>query len=253
MAVARTELHSVADTAPGVTVPLLRVDPDLGAGLDRHSLATALQEVRVPIARIDAGPWRPPPADSSSAFGLLIVDGLVVCETAYADNVSGELLGPGDLFRPWQLAEDSLIAPRTSWFVACHTSVAVIDGAAMAALAGWPSIVAELFARTVRRARALSMLRAIGQVRRLEHRMLLHLWWAAERLGRVTPAGLVVRLPLTHERLAAVVGAHRPSLTSALLKLERSGYVVRRGDEIVLTPPAREAARELAGRLDDVA
>ena len=46
----------------------------------------------------------------------------------------------------------------------------------------------------------------------------------------MTPDGIVVPLPLGHQRLADLVGAHRPSVTTALGELGRDGAISRRQD-----------------------
>ena len=46
----------------------------------------------------------------------------------------------------------------------------------------------------------------------------------------MTPTGIVVPLPLGHQRLADLVGAHRPSVTTALGELSRGGSISRRDD-----------------------
>jgi hypothetical protein len=54
----------------------------------------------------------------------------------------------------------------------------------------------------------------------------------------------VVPLPLGHQRLADLVGAHRPSVTTALGELTRAGSISRREDGHWL--PARRAAGRAA-------
>lgn len=235
-------------------MPLLTLDPDLAGGLEGDRLQDATAALQVRVAGLGRGLWRPPLEASQGALGLLILDGVVVRETRCGVNCSAELLGSGDVIRPWQGEEDSLIDPEAEWYVADDTRVAVLDESLGVELARWPSVAAEVFGRSLRRVRALSVQRAIAQVRRLDQRTLLYLWHVGERFGRVTAAGIVVRLPLTHERLATLVGAHRPSLTSALSKLERSRLLVRDSEhELVLTPEARGVARELAGRIESLA
>ena len=83
----------------------------------------------------------------------------------------------------------------------------------------------------------------------VDDRLLLTLWHLAERWGRVTPTGIVVPLPLGHQRLADLVGAHRPSVTTALGELARAGSISRRDDGNWLlhgAPP--EQLRRRAGR-----
>jgi CRP-like cAMP-binding protein len=138
--------------------------------------------------------------------------------------------------------------------VAEHAELALLDEGLASALGPWPTVASAIVARSVRRARGLSLQRSFAQLRRMDERTLLWLWHVAERFGRVTQAGIAVRLPLTHERLAALVGAHRPSLTSALIGLEQSGLIIRDEDHhYVLTAAAAEAVDALTGRAAPVA
>jgi CRP/FNR family transcriptional regulator, cyclic AMP receptor protein len=105
----------------------------------------------------------------------------------------------------------------------------------------------------VRRSRALSLQLALGQVPRIEGRLLLLFWRLAERWGRVTPEGIVVPLRLTHETLAALVAARRPSVTSALGRLAESGLVERRENGWVLQRDAEEHLTEFLAARDGAA
>ncbi|MFL5795732.1 MAG: helix-turn-helix domain-containing protein, partial [Actinomycetota bacterium] len=93
---------------------------------------------------------------------------------------------------------------------------------------------------------------AIAYHQRVDDRLLLMLWHLAERWGRVHPDGVVVPLPLNHQRLADLVGAHRPSVTTAMGELTRSGAVSRRDDgDWVLhgAPPEKLRHHRLAAAL----
>jgi DNA-binding transcriptional ArsR family regulator len=52
----------------------------------------------------------------------------------------------------------------------------------------------------------------------------------ADRWGKVTPEGVHVPLKLTHQLLGRVIGAQRPSVTTALKQLMEDGLVSRRED-----------------------
>jgi hypothetical protein len=225
---------------------LLALDRDLAHGLDEDEAERAEQAVTVHVARLAAGDWQPRLTAGAGVIGLVVVDGLIVREVACAGAASAELLGPGDVLRPGDGDGDSLVSPDATWFVPEAARVAALDARVMGALCEWPSVLGELFGRAVRRAQMQALLRSTSQLRRLDHRTLIYLWHAAERFGRVTPHGLCVRLPLTHERLAALVGAHRPSFTTSVRKLERSGLLVREDDyEFVLTGDAGAVVGEL--------
>jgi len=55
----------------------------------------------------------------------------------------------------------------------------------------------------------------------------------------VHPDGIVVPLPLGHQRLADLVGAHRPSVTTAMGSLVRAAKISRRenGDWVLHGAP----------------
>jgi CRP-like cAMP-binding protein len=92
----------------------------------------------------------------------------------------------------------------------------------------WPQLGVELFNRGTRRAHHLAVALAISHHQRVDDRLLLTLWHLAERWGRVHTDGVVVPLPLSHQRLADLVGAHRPSVTTAMGELRRSEAISRR-------------------------
>ena len=87
----------------------------------------------------------------------------------------------------------------------------------------WPL----LLERCAARARRLAVLQTISQLNRVDRRVLTVLWHLAERWGRVTPNGVVLPLALSHRMLGQLVGARRPTVSTALAELVRSGEVAR--------------------------
>ena len=135
-----------------------------------------------------------------------------------------ELLGPGDVLRPWHWDEDgSHVHAEVGWVVLEDTELAVLDHGLVQRINPWPQLGVELFARGTRRAHNLAVVLAIAHHQRTDERLLLTLWHLAERWGRVRPEGIVVVLPLSHQRLADLIGAHRPSVTTAMGELVRAG------------------------------
>ena len=60
-----------------------------------------------------------------------------------ADHVSAELLGPGDLLRPWQTPSNSSLLPvDVLWSVLSPSAFAVLDRRFAAELARWPEVTA---------------------------------------------------------------------------------------------------------------
>lgn len=70
----------------------------------------------------------------------------------------------------------------------------------------------------------------IGHLRRVDDRLHRLLWHFAFRWGHVDREGVVVPIHFTHQMLAKLVGAERPSVTRALGHLSETGLVTRRQD-----------------------
>ena len=87
-----------------------------------------------------------------------------------------------------------------------------------------------LVGRAVQRSFELATKQATSHLTRVDARLELLFWGLADRWGRVGPDGVVLELPLTHQVLGRLVGAQRPSVTTALSDLARRGILERRGD-----------------------
>jgi hypothetical protein len=83
--------------------PLLELDPDLGRLLSDGRSREAHAELGVRLSHVRRGPWDAAPlaAAHPENIGLLVVDGVLAREVLIADTVSAELLGAGDVVRPW--------------------------------------------------------------------------------------------------------------------------------------------------------
>jgi hypothetical protein len=78
--------------------------------------------------------------------------------------------------------------------------------------------------------------------------MLVLLWVLAERWGRVSRDGVRVPVGLPHRMLATLVGARRPSVTTALAGLAREGLIERTAEGWLLHgDPDEVLARRLEG------
>jgi CRP-like cAMP-binding protein len=161
----------------------------------------------------------------------MLADGLLTREVDVMGRRCSELLGPGDVDAAVELGRGGLPRPgEVGWKVLEPTRLAVLDANAIARIAPWPPLGVELFSRGIRRAHTLAVALAIAHHQRVDERLLLTLWHLAERWGRVHSDGIVVPLPLSHQRLADLVGAHRPSVTTAMGELVRAERVSRRDD-----------------------
>src|SRR5262249_31512820 len=88
---------------------------------------------------------------------------------------------------------------------------------------------------------------SIHSLKRVDTRLLAFFWHLADRFGKVTADGVLIPLPLTHRQLALLVGAQRPSVTSALGALAERELLRRDepGSGLLSLPPDRpeEVAR----------
>jgi CRP/FNR family transcriptional regulator, cyclic AMP receptor protein len=230
--------------APGV-ISLIDADPDLGDLLDEQDAERARREALARVKRLSPGEWDAPAAHEQAEHhrGFLIVDGLLSRTVDVLGRHCVELLGHGDVMRPWQWDEaGSHVRAEIGWQVLEPTRLAVLDHQLVLRIVPWPQLGLELFNRGTRRAHHLAVALAIAHHQRVGDRLLLTLWHLAERWGRVHPDGIVVPLPLGHQRLADLVGAQRQSVTTAMGQLTRDGSVSRRdnGDWVLHGDPPEQ-------------
>jgi CRP/FNR family cyclic AMP-dependent transcriptional regulator len=186
------------------------------------------------VLRLRRGTWRGGelgPANQGHV-GLLVVDGAITREVVLADSISTELLGPGDLIRPWSPTQMMpLLRQRVRWQVLAETRLAVLNRAFGAALSRYPEVTSTLLDRLNGRAERLATSKAIAQLNSVDRRLLALFWHLAEDWGRMTSEGIVIPLTLSHRLLGELVGARRPTVSSALAALSRDGKLIRRSDD----------------------
>jgi hypothetical protein len=214
-------------------IPLLEADPDLGRLLPPDRAGEALQTLTARRHAVPAGPWADPRLERapSDHLGLLLLDGLVAYETAMEDTVSTHLLGPGDIVRPWQTADPGrLLLAQRRWTVLAPAEMAVLDARLGASMCRFPEVQAMIVDRLAEQMQRMAVAQAIGRLTGVDRRLLALFWHLAERWGRVAPQGVQVPLTLAHGVLADLVGARRPTVSTALGKLAASGELLRLTD-----------------------
>jgi hypothetical protein len=216
-----------APTPQGRLIPLPEADPDLVRGIPAGELRDLGAAVGVRSVRITPGPWNL--SDADGHVGLLVLSGVLTRELLLETRASAQLYGPGDVIEPW-VDLDSMVPVRTRWTATEHARVGILDVRFIAAQRRWPLLGVRLQARLAEQAHRLAVQQAIAVVGRVELRLLGMLWLLADRWGKVSPAGIVLPLRLTHEALGRLVGAQRPTVTLALGALEREGMLARRSD-----------------------
>lgn len=185
---------------PGHIRSLLELDPDLGRMLSGERRASALPVLRVSVHQRVRGPW---PMKSvlrervTPHLGVLILDGVIASDILLEDVTSTELLGPGDILRPWPREDaERLLCDQAQWMVLADCRVALLDQRLTAALSQYPEIYAVLLERMDTRARRFATTQAIAQLNRVDRRLLAQLVSPAVRTRALTPR-------LTHRRALA--------------------------------------------------
>jgi CRP/FNR family transcriptional regulator, cyclic AMP receptor protein len=229
----------------GSVISIVDADPDLADLLSAAEVERARREALTRVQRLSPGEWDAAAAQKPAEHyrGFLIVDGLLSRTVEVLGKRCVELVGHGDVMRPWRWDDDgSHVRAEIGWVVLEETQLAVLDHELVLRIVPWPQLGLELFNRGTRRAHHLAVALAIAHHQRVDDRLLLTLWHLAERWGRVHPDGIVVPLPLGHQRLADLVGAQRQSVTTAMGGLTRSGAISRRdnGDWVLHGDPPAE-------------
>lgn len=224
--------HLSQPVAQGVRV--LDADPDLGVNLVGDRFEQARQALVARTEAIPRGTWEPDAEsgpDATGGIGLLILEGVLVRRLSLGHRSCAELLGPGDLLRPSQDGFSELLAPFTVAFrVIEPLMLAHLDVRFVARSARFPEMTGELISRALDRSRLLARMLAVAQLPRVDTRLLIAMWHLSERWGTVGTEGRVLPGFLSHELLGWIVGARRPSVTTALGQLGGRGLVKRQTD-----------------------
>jgi CRP/FNR family cyclic AMP-dependent transcriptional regulator len=235
----------VTQLDPRHMVRLLDADPDLTVGIAPDELELARSRALAAVTELEPPSWDPAGIVTRAEpgwLGLFVLDGLLLRRVEVGKRSACELFGPTDLIRPWDTdGEYDPLPISVSWLVLKRTRLAVLDTTFALRIARWPAITSRIVSRVAQRARYLTLTQAVTHLPRAYVRLLILFWLLAERWGTVGTEGVYVTLPLTHEVLAMLIGAHRPTVTIALQRLTRAGFLIReRSDRWLLTNSAIE-------------
>jgi CRP/FNR family transcriptional regulator, cyclic AMP receptor protein len=106
---------SVARRSPVTVCHVLRQDPDLAEAIPPSRREQAAEECIAREVRIAPGRWSTPPTGViSDGIGLLVLEGLLIRRVGVDGRFGAELLGEGDVLRPWQGQDVPPTLPRTT-------------------------------------------------------------------------------------------------------------------------------------------
>ncbi len=249
--------HEISATVPPAmiqrssSVSLLELDPDLGQALAPDDLEAARRDLVVPARTLDRGPWEPLDElqQDERWMGVLVLDGLLLRDIVVAGTSCAELVGEGDILRPWDNFGGQAPMPyEISWETLEPARIAILDRRASEVIGRHPELATAIVTRAVARAHALALSLAVTCITGVKIRLLIVLWHLADRWGKVTPRGVVVPHRLTHETLGKLVGARRPSVSTALGELQDGGLVEISGDGMTLHGDPPEEVRQMQDR-----
>ena len=216
------------------TVRLLEADPDLGALLTGPRRDEAERDLTVRRHDVPAGTWdverlerrlaRPRRAAAARRRPLARAGGRRPGERRAARPRRPR--APVADRQPRQPAarRGRVVGPdrRSTW----RSWTAASPPTSRATRRSPPCCFDRLGERSVR----LGTTQAISQLTRVDRRLRALFWHLAERWGRVSSQGVIVPLALTHRILGQLVGARRPTVSTALAELAEREELVRRPD-----------------------
>jgi CRP-like cAMP-binding protein len=198
----------------GKQAEVLRVEPDLANSLPRGIRERARQACVAVVAHVPRGEWDPRAGLDPGGFGYLVISGYLV-----------RRVGQGGRFG----AENASLPFEPRWTAITAAELALLDLEFARRAAPFPAVGIQLVDRAMLRSRHLAIAMAIVHQPRIDQRLHMLLWHYADRWGKVGASGATIDVPLTHEVLAELVGARRPTVSTALGQLAKEGKVIRSG------------------------
>jgi hypothetical protein len=220
----------------GDWVQILQADPELAAAVPAATREDAVVYTFAHAMWLERGAWQPSEEGDGGVghLGLLVLDGFVARHVRVIDRPPAELIGPGDLLHPWERDHTEPFPAEPRYEVLEPARLAVLDRRFAAVAGRWPELVAALFGRAIARSRTMLLYLAISQLVGVEMRLLVLLWHIADRWSDRGDDGVgdgcVIPVHLTHQLLASLISAQRPTVTSALAQLTERGLISRTDD-----------------------
>jgi CRP/FNR family cyclic AMP-dependent transcriptional regulator len=214
-------------------VRLLEVDPDLGARLKGQELARARKYAMLPALRLDEGSWdiqqlRDARGVRGDVYGFVLTEGTITVDVVFAARRATRVIAPNELILidGW---DNDTVPVRWGWTVLEPTTIAVLDERLEVIARHWPSLMTALVIRGADQTRHALLQQAISQLPRVEDRLLALMWSLADSRGIVREDGVYVPLSLTHETLAQMIGARRPTVSLGLKTLNERRQLTPEG------------------------
>lgn len=224
-------------------IRLLREDAALARCVPDAERASAEAQLVARTVNVAPGVVDPTAmAADATTFALLLISGLLRSDVDFDGRRTSETLIPGDVLLPHRPRPDGFETQRRvsaqSW-----ATVALLDRRFMRAANQWPELMVELHQRLADQEHRIAVNGAIGQLPRTDDRIVSAFRQLAFRLGEDALDGRVLPVPMTHAEIGQMVGASRPTVSLALMRLAAEGRLERRTDGTWLLPAAAQPAR----------
>ena len=174
---------------------MLEEDSDLAEAVPAGHRDQAVRECIAAAYAVPVGSWRAPrTTQAPNGIGLLVLRGLLIRRVGIDGRFGAELLGAGDILRPWQGEDEPPLLPTTTgWRVVEPARMAVLDERFQIRMGRFPQLSGRLVARALERSRNLAVSMAIVHHPRVDVRLQMMFWHLAGRWGRVRGDGVSVR------------------------------------------------------------
>jgi CRP-like cAMP-binding protein len=243
------------DTTHGIR--LLVVDAELGGSLEGEELERAREQVVLPGIDLEPGiltleQLRQAPGVRGSLHGFLVIEGALTVNLRMSGRTCTRLVGARELLLLDGVEGDS-IPIDWDWRVLAPARLALLDGRLQAIARHWPRLMGAILERAAQQTRNAFLQQAISQLPRVEERLLALFWSIADRQGVVRPDGVWLELSATHETLAHMVGAQRPTVTLGLTRLADSGLASAENGGWLISRDSLDAFARPPSALDSTA
>jgi CRP/FNR family transcriptional regulator, cyclic AMP receptor protein len=214
------------------------VEPELGNGLAVGEREEARRLVVLPTLSLEAEAWDVRDLDRAEGvrgdvLGFAVLSGAVAMDVWLARRTCTRLIGAGELVLLDGAERDS-VPVSWGWSVIVPARLAVFDERLLAIGQRWPRLLAAVLQRAAQQTRNALLQQAISQLPRVEDRLLALFWALADRHGVVRRDGIWVELPATHDTIARMIGARRPTVSLGLASLAERGLLRAEGSEWVI-------------------
>lgn len=232
---------------------LLDVEPELGTGLAARELEEARRLVVLPTVSLETESWDVRDLDKvdgvrGDVLGFAVLSGAIAMDVWLARRTCTRLIGASEFVLLDGVERDS-VPVSWGWSVIVPARLAVFDERLLALGQRWPRLLGAVLQRSAQQTRNALLQQAISQLPRVEDRLLALFWALADRHGVVRRDGIWVELPATHDTIARMIGARRPTVSLGLASLAERGLLRAEGSAWVLD---RASLRHFAEPSDGV-